>query len=90
MLRLRERVVKGDVPGYAKQSELFTDEIGHGKTPISWLTAYCHFAVIYGKSPVGLPTPGKKDADADKLHKILQEAAWAAVIAEPMSGVKAK
>ena len=90
VLRLRERVVKGEVPGFAKQSELFTDEIGHGKTPISWLTAYCHFAVIYGKSPIGLPAPGKKDADNDKLHKILQEAAWAAVIAEPMSGVKGK
>lgn len=92
VIRLRERVVKGEVPGYAKQSDLFTDPIGHGKPPIAWLTAYCHFGVLYGKSPVGLPAPaGKKaDADADKLHKILQEAAWAAVIAEPMSGVKVK
>ena len=93
VIRLRERVTKGEVPGYAKQSELFTDEIGHGKPPIGWLTAYCHFAVIYGRSPVGIPTPEqlKKAAgeDADKLNTVLQEAAWDAVIAEPMSGVKA-
>lgn len=93
VIRLRERVTKGEVPGFAKQSELFTDEIGHGKPPIAWLTAYCHFAVIYGRNPVGLPTPDalKKLAgdDADKLNRVLQEAAWSAVAAEPMSGVKA-
>jgi hypothetical protein len=92
VLKLRERVIKGEVPGYAKQSDLFTDAIGHGKAPISWLTAYCHFAVIYGKSPVGLPVPDafKKEKDAEKLVKELQEAAWAAVIEEPFSGLKGK
>ena len=94
VIRLRERVKAGEVPGYAKQSDLFTDPIGHGKPPVAWLNAYCQFAVIYGKNPVGLPTPAafKKQAgdDADKLNRILQEAAWAAVVAEPMSGVKTK
>ena len=92
VLKLRERVIKGEVPGYAKQSDLFTDPIGHGKAPIAWLTAYCHFAVIYGKSPVGLPVPDslKREKDAEKLVKELQEAAWAAVVEEPFSGVKAK
>ena len=33
---------------------------------------------------------GSSESDRDaKLHKSLQEAAWAAVIAEPMSDVKA-
>jgi hypothetical protein len=88
--RLRERVAKGAVPGYAKQSELFTDDLGHAKTPVGVLTAYCHFAAIYGKSPFGLPTPPalKSATDADKLNRILQEVAWEAVTAEPMSGVK--
>jgi hypothetical protein len=92
VVRLRERVVKGEVPGYTKQSELFTDPLGHTKPVVAWLNAYCHFAVIYGRTPVGIPTPEafKKafDADADKLTRVLQEVAWEAVLAEPMSGVK--
>jgi hypothetical protein len=88
--RLRERVAKGGVPGFAKQSELFTDDLGHAKMPVGVLTAYCHYAVIYGTNPTGLPTPPalKSATDADKLNRILQEIAWAAVTAEPMSGVK--
>lgn len=90
VLKLRERVIQGEVPGYPKQSDLFTDPIGHGKAPIAWLTAYCHYAVIYGKSPVGLPVPTAlaREKDAEKLVKEIQEAAWAAVINEPTSGVK--
>jgi hypothetical protein len=92
VLRLRERVIAGEVPGYPKQSDLFIDPIGHGKAPIAWLTAYCHYTVIYGKSPVGLSVPDalKKEKDAEKLVKELQEAAWGAVKDEPFSGVKAK
>lgn len=92
---LRERVVKGEVPGIAKQSELFRDDLGHGKEPIYLLNAYCHFAVIYGKSPVGLPSPAAfKKANlgdnTDKVNRILQEIAWQAVTGEPLSGVKAQ
>jgi hypothetical protein len=92
VVRLRERVVKGEVPGIKKQSELFTDDLGHTRPAVAWLNGYCHFAVIYGRSPVGVPTPDafKKSAgaDADRLNRILQEVAWEAVLAEPMSGVK--
>src|SRR5207248_6305443 len=55
VIRLRERVSKGEAPGFAKQSELFTDELGHTKPVVAWLNGYCHFAVIYGRSPVGIP-----------------------------------
>lgn len=90
VLRLRERLVKGDVPGYAKQSELFTDDLGHAKVPVAVLTAYCHFAVIYGRSPIGLPVPpALTGPDAEKMNALLQECAWEAVLAEPTSGVKA-
>ena len=92
VIRLRDRVAKGEVPGFKTQSELFTDDLGHTKPAVGWLTAYCHFAVIYGRTPVGLPTPEafKKaaGADAEKLNRILQEVAWEAALAEPMSGVK--
>ncbi len=90
VMNLREQVVAGKVPGIVKQADLFTDSIGHARPPVQVLTAYCHFAIIYKQSPVGLPTParlGKMD-QADKLNKLLQEIAWDAVIKEPLSGVK--
>jgi len=92
---LRERVAKGEVPGVAKQSDLFRDELGHGKEAVYLLNAYCHFAVIHGRTPVGLPMPAAfKRAglgeNAEKVNRLLQEIAWQAVTAEPMSGVKAE
>jgi hypothetical protein len=93
VIRLRERVVKGEVPGIAKQSALFRDNLGHGNAPISVLTAYCHYAVIYGRNPVGLPVPDTFKAaepgkDTEAINRVLQEVAWEAVTAEPLSGVK--
>lgn len=92
---LREKVAKGEVPGIAKPSELFRDVAGHGKEAVNLLNAYCHFAVIYGRSPVGLAAPasfrkaGLGD-NTDKVNAILQEIAWQAVTAEPGSGVELK
>lgn len=58
------------------------------------LNAYCHYAVIYKRSPVGLPVPAalkgaKNPAWDDKLNAVLQEVAWEAVTAHPLSGVTA-
>ena len=57
------------------------------------LATYCHFAVIYRRSPVGLPLPAalKKNRESrdDKLNHLLEELAWEAVIHHPMSGVVA-
>jgi len=88
VLALRAKVIAGEVPGYAKQSELFNDSIGHVKEPVQRLEAYCYFAAIYHKSPVGLTVfekPG--DADSHKLNQMLEEIAWKAVTSDPMSGV---
>lgn len=78
---LRERVSEGKVPGIAKQTELFKDDIGHPTPPLALLVTYCHLAAIYGKSPVGLPVPGslKEKPEAEALTKVLQEVAWGAV-----------
>ena len=88
VLRLRERVVAGTVPGIERQSELFTDPIGHGRAPVEALATYCNFACIYGRSPVGL---GDGDTQLDRIHPqlrgVLQEIAWEAVTSHPMSGV---
>lgn len=91
LLSLREKVLKGEVPGIARQSELFADAAGHVKAPVQQLEAYCYFAAIYHRSPVGLAcfeNPG--DEQSHKLNLILQQTAWDTVTADPMSGVSEK
>lgn len=93
VLALRKAVVAGTAPGIEKQSELFTDAIGHCTAAIKVLNAYTHYAVIYGRSPVGLPVPKslgtfKDEATTAKLNTLLQEIAWDAATAHPLSGVK--
>ncbi len=91
VLALRELIIKGEAPGIAKQSELFTDPIGHPRDHVKALAAYCHFAVIYGRSPVGLPAPAAiaRLPESGKLNALLQKLAWDAVTQHPLSGVKA-
>jgi len=95
VIALREKIIKGEAFGLKKQSDLFTDPIGHATAPLQALVAYCHFAVIYRRTPVGLPLPAvltnaKKPEWDDKLNHLLQELAWEAVIQHPLSGVKSK
>jgi len=90
VLALREKLIKGEVPGVKKQSELFTDVLGHPGAHIKALADYCHFAVIYRTNPVGLPVLSflAKQPEAEKLNRLLQELAWDAVTSHPLSGVK--
>ena len=95
VVALRERIMAGQVPGIEKQSELFTDKLGHPQPPIEALAAYCNFAVIYRRSPVGMPMPAvlAKANDPkwrnEKLNRLLQEIAWDAVTRHPLSGCAA-
>ena len=85
VVRLRSMVIDGTFPGIAKQSELFTDPIGHGGGAVRALTAYCNFVAIYRISPEGLRlvVPGVDDAQ----HAILQKLAWDTVSGYPRAGV---
>jgi len=93
VIALREKIVAGQAPGLKMQSDLFTDATGHGTAPLKTLVGYCNFAVIYRRSPVGLPVSeilkqAKLGDQEDKLNRLLQELAWAAVIQHPLSGVR--
>ena len=89
-MALRERIIAGTAPGLAKQSDLFRDAWGHPKPPLMALSVYCHYAVIYRRSPVGLPMPKVLEGHGDeKLNLLLQELAWQAVTEHPLSGVRA-
>ncbi len=89
---LRERILAGDSPGLREQNDLFTDEIGHAKAPLQALVAYCYFALVYAKSPIGLPVPTilQNARDKERLNQLLQEIAWDAVTSHPQSGVQRK
>lgn len=91
---LREKIIQGEAPGLKQQSELFRDNWGHALLPLQLLSSYCHFAIIYRKSPVGLPLPlafrtlkDMSNDDKTKLNILLQQIAWDTVSAHPMSGI---
>lgn len=91
VIALREKIMAGKAPALTSQEELFTDVLGHPKSPLTILMGYCHYAVIFRKSPVGLPVPKalKAQGDVEGLSRLLQELAWDAVTHHPLSGVKA-
>jgi hypothetical protein len=93
VIALREKIIAGQAPGLKMQEDLFTDALGHGKPPLQALVGYCNFAVIYRRSPVGLPVPNvlkqaKLGDQEEKLNRLLQELAWEAVSQHPLSGVR--
>lgn len=93
VIALREKIIDGKAPGLKTQEDLFTDALGHGTAPLQVLVAYCNFAVVYRRSPVGLPVPaalkGAKLGDnEEKLNRLLQDLAWEAVTQHPLSGVR--
>jgi hypothetical protein len=88
VIALREKVIDGKAGSLKQQEDLFTDAIGHARAPLMALVAYCHYGVIYRRSPVGLPAPKVLGKDAE-LAPLLQELAWQAVVQHPLSGVRA-
>ncbi|WP_449070876.1 hypothetical protein [Prosthecobacter sp.] len=94
-IALRKKIIEGTAPGLKAQWDLFRDNWGHATTPLQILSSYCHFAVIYRRSPVGLPVPLQfkalkmSDDEKTKLNLLLQELAWDAVSHHPMAGVMA-
>jgi hypothetical protein len=95
IIALREKIIAGQAPGLKVQEDLFTDALGHGKPPLQALVAYCNFAVIYRRSPVGLPVPAilkqaKLGDQEEMLNRLLQDLAWEAVLQHPLSGLRMK
>ena len=93
VIALREKIIAGQAPGLQAQADLFTDALGHPAPPLQALVTYCHYAVIYRQSPVGLPVPAAlaksrfAGSNLPALNQLLQELAWETVTHHPLSGV---
>lgn len=86
VIQLRTLISEGKFPGITKQSQLFTDPIGHGNAHVKALAAYCNYVAIYRASPAGLPL--KIDGSVtDEQNAILQRIAWETVSKYPYAGI---
>ena len=93
MVAIRTKIANKEWPGLTKQGDLFVDAV-HPSAPIEALNTYMHFAVLYRRSPVGLPMPtmlknAKREAWDEKFNRSLQELAWETVTKYPYSLVTA-
>lgn len=90
---LRTRIARKELPGVAKQDDLFTDTVCHPTAPLQVFNSYLHYAALYRASPVGLPAPealakaGRPGWDA-KLNAALQELAWETAARYAPSGIR--
>ncbi|VDC32750.1 hypothetical protein XINFAN_03432 [Pseudogemmobacter humi] len=82
----------GRIPGLSGAGDLFGDDI-HFNDLGAWLVAQTHYAVIYGRSPLGLPARLNRadgspaDAPPDEAVRIMQGIVWRVVTSYPPTGV---
>jgi hypothetical protein len=88
---LRLAIYNGEMPGMTDQGEVFLDFIGHPTPPVIALNTYVHFAVLYNRSPIGLPVPDvlQNAGGTEEMNLKLQEIAWDIVSNYALSGVTA-
>ena len=90
VFRLRELVLRGELPGVTRQSELFRDALGHATQPTMDLVSYMWLGALYGVDPKGsVALVDPDDPTAPAQHAVLQDLAWQCLLDEPMSGVTA-
>jgi hypothetical protein len=82
----------GRLPGIAGRRDFFGDDI-HLTDLGAYAIALAHYAVIYGRSPVGLPHLASgadgtaKGAPSPEAARAMQEVVWRVVTGYPLTGV---
>jgi hypothetical protein len=95
VVKLRELIAEGKLPGFTKPSQLFVDDIGHNHPVISHLQTYMYYAAVFHRNPselkAGLGTSGwslaKLGLMPASLPPLLKTTAWEVMQAEPLSGI---
>jgi len=82
VLKLRQLIAKGEVPGITKQSALFRDNLGHATPPLVHMTSYLWFAALYNINPIGSKVLGGDPAQ----EAIFQKLAWETILNAPLNG----
>ena len=83
VVRLREAVIAGEVPGIVRQSELFRDALGHATQPTVDLVTYLWFMALYGLDVEGMTSlVDPADRDSAARQRVLQRLAREAHDAE--------
>jgi hypothetical protein len=99
MAAMTREIEAGRVPGMTRREDLFalnpdgSQDMIHMSDKGAYLIALTHYAVLYGKSPVGLPhallradgTPA--DAPSAEAAGIMQEVVWRVVTGYALTGV---
>lgn len=94
VVRLREMIAEGSLPGFQKPSQLFSDDIGHAHPAVSHLTTYMFYAALFSRDPqelAGLGNNGwtqKWGQPPKELAGILKRVAWETMRNEPLSGLE--
>lgn len=89
---VRELEQRGDVDGLSSEKDLLRDRI-HPNDIGAYLMALTHYAVIYGRSPVGLPREltlaggTLAQAPGPDAARLMQEIVWQVVTSYPRTGV---
>jgi hypothetical protein len=86
----------GGIGSISSRADLFSDQI-HFNDHGAYLVALTHYAVLYGRSPVGLPHSGLTDVKGEPLDdpgaeaaRAMQETVWQVVTAYPPTGVSGR
>jgi hypothetical protein len=93
VVRLRELLAEGKLPGFEKPSQLFNDDIGHGSPAVLHLGTYMFYAAVFQRDPRGLPGLGNNGWSKQygvphpELTPLLQQVAWETMLAEPLGGI---
>lgn len=93
MARMARALEQAPVPGLSSYEDLFSDDI-HFNDLGAYLIALTHYAVIYGKSPVGLPHALKRadgtsaTAPSPEAAQLMQTIVWDVVTSYARSGVQ--
>jgi hypothetical protein len=100
MARFVRRVEQnGGLPGLSSREDLFAITESGARDSIhlndlgSYLVALTHYAVLYHRSPVGLPhrllraDASAADAPSDEVARMMQEVVWEVVTTYPKTGV---
>lgn len=88
---LDQRAKAGLVPGLTTMWDWYIDAV-HVNNVVNFTIGSTFYAVIFGKSPVGLPHEMYNHADSrvritPELARLIQETVWQVVATHPMTGV---